>query len=93
VVADFLEHITIIGQLHDNTQTLGLIIYKCLLILDNIRMSNRSQYPNFINGIISFLLAQVVHLYFFQSVVLAVFQSFDLINIGVCTVTLNKSKN
>jgi len=40
VVTYFLKYITVIGQLHDDAQALGLIIDKCLFVLNNIGVSN-----------------------------------------------------
>lgn len=75
VVADLLEDVSVVGELHDDAKALVLVVEKRLLVLDDVGVPDGRQDPHLVDGILTFLLAQVVQLDFLHRVLLAVLES------------------
>jgi hypothetical protein len=54
VLSNLAKKVTIIAVLHHNAKCVGLVIDKGFLVLHDIRMRDRSQNSNFVQGVFSF---------------------------------------
>jgi len=57
------------------------------LVRNDIGMLNGSQYPDFIDGVILFLLRQMVKLHFFKSIDLAICNSLGFEHTAISSIT------
>ena len=92
VIANLLEHVAVVGQLHDDAEALVLVVKKRLFVLNHIGMPYGRQDAHLIDGIVAFLLAQVVEFDFLHGILLAVLQPPDLVDLRIRTITC-KNKN
>ena len=91
VIANLLEHVAVVSQLHDNAEAL-LVVQKRLLVLNDIRMPYGRQDTHLIDGVLAFLLAQVVKFDFLHGILLAVLEPPRLVDLRIRAITC-KNKN
>ena len=89
MIDNFLENISVVCELHDNTknrfysivknlpQALAAFIKECLFVLYNIGMLYRGENSDLVDGIVSLLLAEMVQFDLLEGIQLAIFISFD----------------
>ena len=92
VIANLLEHVAVVGQLHDDAEALVLVVEKRLLVLNHIGMPYGRQDAHLIDGIIAFLLAQVVKFDFLHGILLAVLEPPDLVDLRIRAITYKKKR-
>lgn len=51
--------ISSIGQFHDDTDTVFLLVKKRFFVANNVRVVQRRQYPNLVESIFNLLLAEI----------------------------------